>query len=130
MAKVEPHPILSGGIANGAALAGTIDALRAQAGWDQRVPSITLDLNGEHARASEWGNALTHLIARSPVYQEIAVEVPALSFGDTGAASGAVAACMALHAFARGYAASDTVAIVNASDGGTRTAFLLRAPGA
>jgi 3-oxoacyl-[acyl-carrier-protein] synthase-1 len=121
----EPSGIFSGKVAIGAALAHTIDQLRGSANWDERSPFISLDLNGENARALEWGNALTHLVSQCQSYQHVRLELPAIAFGDTGAASAGVAACMTLHAFERGYGPEHCVAIVNASEAGPRSACLL-----
>lgn len=122
----EASAMYSGNVPTGAVLAHTLDQLRNAGGWDARAPFVSLDLNGENARALEWGNALTHLVARSPSYAHIELELPAIAFGDTSAASGGVAACMALHAFERGYGPEHGIAIVNSSELGPRSAWLLR----
>jgi hypothetical protein len=122
----EASAMFSGKVPTGAVLAHTLDQLRTGVGWDPGTPFVSLDLNGENARAREWGNALTHLVARSPSYAHIELELPAIAFGDTSAASGGVAACMALHAFGRGYGPAHGVAIVSCSELGGRSAWLLR----
>jgi 3-oxoacyl-[acyl-carrier-protein] synthase-1 len=81
------------------------------------------DLNGVERRAFEWGNAVTRSGASGPLW------VPAVSFGDTGAASGAVGLCMAARAFARGYAPASTAVVWLASESGLRGAFALQKGG-
>jgi 3-oxoacyl-[acyl-carrier-protein] synthase I len=81
-----------------------------------------LDRNGEAVRASDWGFCLQRLTARMPEALPAAEWDPATSFGDTGAASGALAAQMALRAFARGYAPGRCAVVVGASEAGSRAA--------
>jgi 3-oxoacyl-[acyl-carrier-protein] synthase-1 len=87
--------------------------------------AIICDLNGDTVRAFDLGNALVqvHGELRSPE-----TVVPAISFGDTRAASGFVGACMALRAFARGYAPSRSFVVSASGDDGTRGAFLITTP--
>lgn len=125
----DPMNLLAGESPTGRTLAEVIDTVRPGAGWGNSVrPWILSDHNGESYRAAEWGNALVHLVARSDVYQDIASWFPAASFGDTGAAAAGVAICVALRAFARGYALHDTAAIVASSDGPTKASILVHAP--
>ena len=64
--------------------------------------TIYCDLNGDAFRAADFGNALVRL---SSTYSlgDWRREIPALSFGDTGAASGLLAACLTIRTFSRGY---------------------------
>lgn len=83
---------------------------------------VIVDLNGEPRRAMEWGHALVRLRSRGEAFAAPALWYPAASFGDTGAASGAIAACVALSAFKRGYAPSGEAILLSISDGPTRSA--------
>ncbi|MBI2379774.1 MAG: hypothetical protein HYV16_03340 [Gammaproteobacteria bacterium] len=84
------------------------------------------DLNGEAPRAQEWGQALVRLKGNSAA-RDWPLWLPALSFGECGAASGAVASVMALRAFARGYAPAPCAVLALASDNGRRGAVQLNA---
>jgi 3-oxoacyl-[acyl-carrier-protein] synthase-1 len=87
------------------------------------------DQNGEPHRAMEWGNALVRLRERFPIFAEPTIWYPAASFGDTGAASGAVALCSATCAFERNYAPGQTAMITLSSDGPFRAAISIHQPG-
>ena len=89
---------------------------------------LITDQNGEPHRAMEWGNAVVRLRARSQVFAEPILWYPAASFGDTAAASGAIALCIAMCAFERGYAPAQIVTIGASSDGPLRAAALLSQP--
>jgi 3-oxoacyl-[acyl-carrier-protein] synthase-1 len=91
---------------------------------------IVSDHNGESLRAGDWGHAIVRLHAASPAFAEPTVWYPATSFGDTGAASGAVAACVVVRAFDRGYAPASRAIAIAAADGAERAAVALHAPGA
>lgn len=86
---------------------------------------IISDQNGENSRALEWGYALPQVISCSIIYADPIIWLPAASFGDTGAASGAIAVCMACCAFNRGYAPSDVAVILSSSDGNGRSAVMI-----
>lgn len=121
--------LLTGKVPTGRVPASLLDTLRLLAEWsDTKRPWILHDHNGETYRATEWANTLYHLSQRGNFYRECTVWFPALAFGDTGAASGAVALCMALRAFARGYAPNSSAAIVSSSDGPLRSVILLAQP--
>jgi hypothetical protein len=74
------------------------------------------DLNGQESRGVEWGYAQVDLTRRHPESQQYHVWLPAQHFGEIGAASGAVAACMALRSFERAYAPSDKIIAWLSSD--------------
>jgi 3-oxoacyl-[acyl-carrier-protein] synthase I len=84
-------------------------------------PWLLTDHNGEPNRATEFGNALSRLTI--PTRGLPPALLPAQSFGDTGAASGGLATCLAQHAFLRSYAPGDTAVISSVSDGQQRAAF-------
>jgi len=85
------------------------------------------DLNGETARAQEWGTALVRL---PPSAAPRVTLLPAAAFGETRAAHGPLAACMAVQAFQRGRHPSESVLVWLASDRGGRGSFVLTRGGA
>jgi 3-oxoacyl-[acyl-carrier-protein] synthase I len=88
---------------------------------------ILADLNGDAFRANDWGYALVRLVAAHPELGGCQVVIPAESFGETGAAQGALAACMAVRAFARKYSPAPRALIWLASYSGERGAFTIAA---
>lgn len=97
---------------DGKAIARAVAYLRAA------VPGpveLYADQNGEAWRAREWGTALTHL-ARRGMAADLMVTLPALSLGDTGAASAAVAVCLAVRAFQRGRARAGQALVLARSE--------------
>jgi 3-oxoacyl-[acyl-carrier-protein] synthase I len=84
-------------------------------------PWLILDQNGEVFRATDWGRTLVRYRATNPVGNaEPTIWYPAGSFGDTGAAAGAVATCMAIRAHERGYSPSPHAIVMTNSDGALR----------
>jgi 3-oxoacyl-[acyl-carrier-protein] synthase-1 len=79
------------------------------------------DHNGESNRATEFGNALSRVT--NPTRRLSSALLPARSFGDTGAASGGLATCLAHSAFLRSCAPADTAVIASVADGPQRSAF-------
>lgn len=90
----------------------------------QREPYCLAGLSGDARSAGEWGRAWVRL-QPDVVFSD--VMYPATAFGDTGAASGFVAAGVALHAFARRTTSSTSAVIWSASDDGLRGAYSLLA---
>ena len=89
------------------------------------VPGVMIgDLNGWEARSADWGNAVIRLMPAFDLSQ-VPVWLPAISFGETGAASGLVAIAMAMAAHRRGYAPSGSTVIWLASLTGERGAVKL-----
>jgi 3-oxoacyl-[acyl-carrier-protein] synthase-1 len=86
----------------------------AEAGVDAISGEVYIDLSGEVWRARQWGDALPLLHAKLAGD----IVLPAVSVGDTGAASGALAACLAARAFERGYAKADDAAVISMADNG------------
>lgn len=91
-------------------------SLPAGGGW------FLLDLNGETRRASDWGHCQQRLARRLPSLLPAIEWTPATSFGDTGAASGALAAILAVRAIQRGYGPRPMALILGSSAGGRRAA--------
>lgn len=88
---------------------------------------ILCDMNGERYRGNEYGFAV--LRARTLFRDAADYETPAACWGDLGAASGPLFACLAVEAEARGYAKGPSTLIWASSEGGQRGAALLRRPG-
>ena len=106
---------------------GYSDAIAEVLGDSRSLPPLVIaDLNGTEGRAADWGHALVRL--RS-MFGEYAFDtwLPAQSFGETGAASGAIAVCVAHRARERGYMPGSTVVVTLASEDGRRGAILLDA---
>jgi 3-oxoacyl-[acyl-carrier-protein] synthase-1 len=80
-------------------------------------------LNGDPWRAHEWGVALLGLpqhISAAPLWN------PAESFGELGAASGAVAICMGVRGLCRGYAGTQSILIWQSNEDGRKGAIVLK----
>jgi 3-oxoacyl-[acyl-carrier-protein] synthase-1 len=90
------------------------------------APWLLSDHNGEPHRAADLGHALARLSSQYPFLQDTVLHYPALTFGDTGVASGGVGLCEAIHGFARGHAPSDHALILGASDHGAHGALLVQ----
>lgn len=83
-------------------------------------------LDGSDGGAQEWSLALS----RSPDPIRHGVPwYPVESFGEVGAASGAVATAMALRAFVRGYAPARTAVVAQSGHDGVKAAFTVRGVG-
>jgi 3-oxoacyl-[acyl-carrier-protein] synthase-1 len=118
--------LLSGKPSLGQGMAEAVQKLSSVARWGKNKAFWVLcDQSGERYRAMEWGNAAVRLSERSKAFSEPIVWYPAASFGDTGAASAAVALCLATSAFKWGYAPSRTAAVISSSDGPQRAAILV-----
>lgn len=125
----EQNHFYSGGQALGEGLASSIDRLISKVKINSSSPCwIISDQNGEPFRANDWGHALVRLKVSNPGLAESTVTLPANSFGDTGACSGAVAICIAVKAFLRNYFLSEKVLILSASDSGERAGLFLCRP--
>jgi 3-oxoacyl-[acyl-carrier-protein] synthase-1 len=107
----------------GVGLATAVTA--ALSGVEAPVPWLIIDHAGDSYSAIDWGHALARLRARRTSPGPGALWYPALSFGETGAAYGAVAACLALRAFARRYAPSRNAVVAASSGGPGRWTFRL-----
>jgi 3-oxoacyl-[acyl-carrier-protein] synthase I len=86
------------------------------------VDDVYCDINGERYRADEWGFVVLRLggLMRTTDYL-----TPAGSWGDVGAASGALLGVLAIRAWARGYAAGPRALLWCSSEGGLRAAALI-----
>ncbi|ATB27677.1 hypothetical protein [Melittangium boletus] len=94
----------------------------------RRVAEVYADLNGEDARAYEWGTALVRLSEAHEL--PTSIHTPAVSLGDTGAASGAISIAAAVRSLVRGYAQGDDILVWSSSDTGeVASALITRAKG-
>ncbi len=124
----DEHAHLDGKASLGTALARVLAGAAAAPGWSTDAPPwLVVDQNGERYRAHEWGCALTRLVDAHPVYHEANLWYPVSGVGDTGAATGAVQAIVALQAFRRGYAPNHQAVLLAGADAGHRSATLLGA---
>ena len=120
----EKNGLFSGNPSTGISLSNAISSVIGKE-TDKQPGLIICDHNGEVYRANEWGNASVNLsfthseTAKSPVWYH------AISFGDTCAASGGVAICMAVRGFLGNYTNTDTVLIWASSDNEKRGAICL-----
>jgi 3-oxoacyl-(acyl-carrier-protein) synthase len=110
----------------GIGLADTIDACLGCLPEVGGLGWTIADLNGDAFRGNDWGYALTRLAARDRRVGAFPMTIPAESFGEIGAAHGAVASCMAIRAFERGYAPASQALVCLASYDGGRGAFVIR----
>jgi 3-oxoacyl-[acyl-carrier-protein] synthase-1 len=94
---------------------------------DGPVDRILCDMNGERYRGNEYGFAVlrSHALFRDAAD----FEAPADCWGDLGAASAPLFACLVIEAEARGYAKGPRTLIWASSEGGRRAAAVLRRPG-
>lgn len=86
---------------------------------------IYLDLNGETWKAKSWGYAQTRM-QEFIDFSRCREIYPCSSFGEIGAASGVVSACLAVRAYARNYALSDKSLVCSINDNGHVGAMLVR----
>lgn len=86
---------------------------------------FVVDCNGEPGRASDWSWCQQRIMTEMPGVLPAPEWMPAINFGDTGAAGAALAAQMAVHAFRRAYAPGSSGVVVSANDDGGRAAFRL-----
>ncbi|MBJ6763548.1 hypothetical protein JGU66_22495 [Myxococcaceae bacterium JPH2] len=112
---------------DGRALAGCARDALAVDGHIQGTPLLVSDHNGEEWRAREWGMALLQLRALGPAFDAPPTWYPAIGFGEVGAASGAVGACLAIRGLERGYAPATSCLVLSCADDAGRAAFLLSA---
>lgn len=94
----------------------------------RQVPWIVSDQNGELFRAADWGTSLVRLRGAGLTVGDGAdLWHPAASFGDVGAATGVVAACVVVEAFSRGYARDAHACLLASSDGPARGGCVMSA---
>ncbi|MGC4085931.1 MAG: hypothetical protein QM736_28340 [Vicinamibacterales bacterium] len=123
--RVSDVQLLDGGQADGRAQAEIVRELTGSLGVADTDWVVT-DQNGELFRAVDWGTGLTRLRGAGVTIRDSAsIWYPASSFGDTGAAAGAVATCIASEALLRGYARERHAILLASSDGAARAGWIL-----
>ena len=91
---------------------------------NEDINTVYCDLNGENSRAVEWGNALLNVKYHLKTLPDNTI-LPAECFGDTGAASGAIAICAAVQSYQRNYALSKSTLICSRSEEGNVAAMII-----
>lgn len=92
----------------------------------ETAPQFISDHNGEEGRAHEWGMLQVHLAAhRVEARAHSSAWLPAIGFGEAGAAAGAVGLCVAMRGLQRGYARSPSAVIMLSDDISGRAAVLV-----
>ena len=126
--EAESRTLLSGEPPLGEGLASLLQGAPPGGQGKSGTPWIITDQNGEPYRAMEWGHAVVRMVRDWPELNNAALWYPAISFGDTGAAFCAVAACMAVRAYERAVGPDARAIIVSSSDGVTRSVVVLQQP--
>jgi 3-oxoacyl-[acyl-carrier-protein] synthase-1 len=85
---------------------------------------VYVDLNGEAWRAQTWGHALHHLCATAD-FDAVRQIHPATSLGEIGAASAAIAVCLAARSFERGYAHGKSALVASLDERGASACIAL-----
>ena len=117
----EEQPLAGAGVPAGRGLADALASLSS----DGSISTIYSDHNGEAYRAAEMGAVLSRLRSSRPAMASAPLKFPAISFGDTGAASGAVALCRAASDLSR--MGGSSAMISSTSDGNERAVVLMGA---
>lgn len=94
---------------------------------DPSLGTLYSDLSGNPTHAVDFATALVRLQRATPL-ATWDHEMPAISFGDTGAAAGLLSTCLAARAFDRGYALGDVSAIALSANESSHAAFILERP--
>ncbi len=106
--------------------AAVAQALAAVNSPDRLVDEIYCDMNGERYRSEEWGFVALRLATS---FRDVADYRTAVgSWGDSGAATGALNLVLATQAWRRGYSKGASALVWGSSEGGLRAAALLGAP--
>jgi 3-oxoacyl-[acyl-carrier-protein] synthase-1 len=121
----EPHSRSSNRRPDGVVLSAVMRAALGSGPAPEGEVLFIADLNGEEVRAWEWGCALMRLKSDGTPGGDASYWVPAVGFGDVGAAAGAVGAVLARHAFLRRYSPARRIVVVSQSDSGERSAFIV-----
>lgn len=125
--EFEPNGIDSDAPPDGRAMAQCVRPILNGTNVTKMLPTLVSDHNGESHRAVEWGNFQMQLSGRGYAEVNWTSWLPALGFGELGAAYAAVAVCLSARSVERGYAPSNSFIILCADDGGERAACGLSA---
>jgi 3-oxoacyl-[acyl-carrier-protein] synthase-1 len=112
---------------DGVVLAHAIRDLLAMQSPYAKVGLVIGDLNGDEYRAQDWGSALVRL-RNAHGLADARMWIPALGFGETGSAAGALALCLAARTIERGQLRQD-MALVWLSDKRGGAAAVIVVPG-
>lgn len=85
------------------------------------------NLGGDEYRALELGGAMA-LQGMAKLPSQFETWLPAMAFGETGAASAAVSVCMAVRAFSRRYARGRDIAVLSMDDDGKSGCCIVMGP--
>jgi 3-oxoacyl-[acyl-carrier-protein] synthase-1 len=119
----DEHHLFSDKPPIGMGLAAAVQDLHKQLPDGVQTPWIISDHSGEVHRATDWGYALPRLVRQIDAWKDPLVSYPAISFGDTGSASGGVELAVAIRSYARKYAPARDAVLVTSSDHGERAAI-------
>ncbi|WP_157770497.1 hypothetical protein [Corallococcus macrosporus] len=120
--------LYAGHVSQGAGLAACLREVLARGPVPARFEGdLYSDLNGEEWRAREWGTALVRL---GDALGAHGVQLPCVSVGDVGAASGALGVCLSVHAFTRGHSRTAQSLVVSSSPWGAVGCLRLHSTGA
>ncbi|WPB79587.1 hypothetical protein KYC5002_10575 [Archangium violaceum] len=106
-----------------------VDSIQRNPTKERDISVLLMDLNGQEARAMDWGHALVRCASAVEKLGRMRQWIPASSFGDVGGATAAFLMCIAVRAFSRGYALGHELLLSCCSEQGLRGALILKAPG-
>ncbi len=89
---------------------------------DEALDDVYCDINGERYRTEEWGLAL---LRTQRVFKTTDYQFASGSWGDVGAAAGALGCVLAVQAWRRGHSAGPRALVCAGSEGGLRGAAVL-----
>jgi 3-oxoacyl-[acyl-carrier-protein] synthase-1 len=115
---------------DGADLARTIQELLTRYPREIEVGLVIGDLNGDEYRALIWGNAIARLGNKHDL-ANVPMLIPALGFGETGSAAGALGFCLAVRAIEHDRARHGACLVWLWDESGAQSALMLApTPGA
>jgi hypothetical protein len=126
-AVAAPNPLLQEDPGTEEGLAAAVAHSLAASGEPGRGPALAVvNLNGDTYRARSWGETVVR--PQAPALRAAPVWIPALSFGEIGAAAGLVSVAMLARGWARGYAPDARAMICLMDDVGGRAAVSVSPP--
>jgi 3-oxoacyl-[acyl-carrier-protein] synthase I len=118
-ARLELAPVIASNVAD------VVTQALEHAGLTSFRGDLIVDLNGENWKAAVWGQAQVKVAPRIDLARTRVV-VPAVSFGEIGAASALAGICLATRSFVRRYSYTEWCLILSISDAGAASAILVR----